>query len=291
LASGPKNDEGFVQAHYEGLLAAQEACGIEVAVSENNTDPETRATSLANLAQDNDLVIVLSYLGDAGPEIASQFPDVDFVFLDGPLTPDVPNNHVYRFNQGEGAYVAGVIAAEITDSGTIGYIGAAEIPATVGSDAGFRYGAESVNPDIDYLSTYTGSFVDAAKAKEAASAQIAEGADVIYTFLDAAIDGVIAAVDESGADVSVFSITSPLCDESDAFIGTDVVTPAAVMLQLVEEGITGTLPTEVVEYGLEDPEIQQLEMCPSADPALQERADEVAEQIRSGEIELPDDVI
>lgn len=287
--TGAQNDGGYDEALYNGLLDAEKNHGIEIQVAENKTSLDTQVAAVQALAQANDMVIVVSYIGDAIYPIAKQFPDVHFYTVDGPLNPDIPNLHSFRINQGLAAYVAGVVAADMTESDILGYVGASEIPATTGSYVGFKLGAESVNPDIKVLKTYTGSFVDSTAAKEATEAQISQGADVIYTFLDSAIDGAFAAV--AAADgVEIFNITTPHCDEGPYVAGTNVISPTHFVSDLIADAMEGNHPTDQPELRLDDRDDQRLEMCPGYEK-YQKAADDATASINDGTTALPDTVV
>jgi basic membrane protein A len=287
--SGAQNDGGYDEALYNGLLDAKDKHGIQIQVAENKTSVDTQVAAVQALAQSNDMVVVVSYIGDAIFPIAKQFPNVHFYTVDGPLNPDVANVYSFRVNQGLAAYVAGAVAANMTTSNTVGYVGASEIPATTGSYVGFKLGAESVNPDIKVLKTYTGSFVDSTAAKEATDAQISQGADVIYTFLDSATDGAFAAV-AAADNVKIFNITTPRCDEGAYVAGTNVVSPTDFVSSLVVDAMEGNYPTDQPELRLDNPDDQRVEMCPDY-AEYQKIADDATKSIVDGSVTLPDTVV
>jgi basic membrane protein A len=77
------------------------------------------------------------------------------------------------------AYVEGIIAANMTQSGKVGAIGPIQGDSLVKIINGFEDGALSVNPDLVVETAWTNSFVDTPLAKEAATAMIEDGVDVI----------------------------------------------------------------------------------------------------------------
>ena len=108
---------------------------------ENVVDPQARIDALKNLAADNPLVIgVGGEYADAGLTAAPQFPDVEFVVINGETDPAIPNLHAYFVRQGVPAYIAGVVAAELTEAKKVGYLGGELIPPTTQSDDGFKAG-------------------------------------------------------------------------------------------------------------------------------------------------------
>ncbi|MCU1497181.1 MAG: family transporter substrate-binding protein [Acidimicrobiales bacterium] len=289
--AGPKNDKGFAQAHYDGLVAACEELGCEVNVSESADDSQKQLDALRNLAADNDLVIgVGAEFAAAGTSVAPQFPDVRFSVINGEAG-DVENQHIYMINQGYAAYVIGAVAAELSESGTIGYLGGMDIPPTAGSDEGYELGAKSVDDGIEYVSTIVGDFNDSAKAKEAAATQIAEGADVIYAYLDSATEGVIEAIRESGKDVKLFTQGNADCEAPGIVVGGSALSTQSYVGSMVSDFMEETLPSEPKVFALEDPEIQQVQMCDDQPAELQDLADEVTGGINDGKTEIPDSVI
>lgn len=283
-----KTDRGFSQAHYEGLLAAEEGGAVAGAVEENVGDPAKAIDSLRNLAADNALVIgVGAQFAEAGTIVAPQFADTEFAIVNGQPSED-PNLHVYGVRQGTPAYIAGVVAGHISETGVVGFIGGLQIPPTTHSDDGFAAGAQSVNPDIETLSTVTGDFDDVPLAQEAAAAQIAADADVIYAFVNNGLTGVLQAVEDSGKDVKVFGIIFPQCDRSPQLVGTATLNSAALVQTIISDHIDGSFPDGPAFFGLEDPNIQTFILCPGWDNAdLAAAVADAIEGVNSGEITLP----
>jgi basic membrane protein A len=287
---GPKNDKGFNQAHYEGLLRAQDELGVKGTVVENVVDPQARIDALKNLAADNDLVIgVGGEYAEAGVTVAPQFPDVQFAIINGQQS-DAPNLHVYFVRQGTPAYVAGVIAAQLTKTKKVGYLGGELIPPTTQSDDGFKAGVLDTDPSVEYASTIVGNFNDPEKAKEAAAAQIAAGADVIFALLDAGFPGVEQAAAESRKEILLMNPIFPRCDEGPNIVGYALLDSAAFVVNVVKDFMNDTMPQgEPRFYGLEDPSVQAFVLCPGWE-RFQPTVDEVTAKINSGEITLPEGV-
>ncbi|WP_432989742.1 BMP family ABC transporter substrate-binding protein [Dactylosporangium sp. CA-233914] len=284
--AGPRNDKAFYQTYLEGVTQNAEAMHLKVSVVDNLTDPQQITDALTNLAADNDIVIGGGSALVAGANaIAANYPDTTFV-MSGAVKEGIPNLHAYMMLQGVPAYVAGAVAAGQTKSGKVGFIGGAQIPPTSQSDIDFKAGAQSVNPNIGYATVTVGSFSDAPKAKAAAAAQITEGVDVIYAFVDAGLPGVIQAIEESGKDVKVFNPTTDRCNESQHIVGFDYQNNQQLVTVILQDYLAKKLPTGTKKYALQDPKIQKLTMCPGS-AGLQAKADEVAAKINAGEITMP----
>lgn len=289
---GPKNDKGFNQGHYEGLLDAGEKYGVETAYVENVVDPQARIDAVKNLAQDNGLVIgVGGEYADAGLTVAPQFPDVQFGMINGEVKAGVSNLHAYFVRQGVPAYIAGVIAAKLTKSKHVGYLGGELIPPTTQSDDGFKQGVLDTDPSIQYAHTIVGNFNDPAKAKEDAAAQISAGVDVIFALIDAGFPGIEQAVAESGKDVLLINPIFPRCDEGPNIVGVTFLSSVGLVDTIVNDYLNGTMPSPDPKfYGVENQEIQRFDLCDSYKSQFQSTVDDITAKLNSGEIKLPQGV-
>ena len=98
----------------------------------------------------------------------------------------------------EGSFLLGSLAAMMSKTGTIGFVGGQEYPNVVNIAEGYKQGAKSINPKIKVLSSYVGEWNNPAKGKETALAQINSGADFLLHVADTSGHGVIDAAKEKG---------------------------------------------------------------------------------------------
>lgn len=179
---GKIDDRTFNQYAYEGMKAAEECFGFETDYIETASEadyPENIATALAD---DPDVLITTGFLLATDTlKAAQENPEVNFIGIDQ-FHPEFPDNYIgVLFNEDEGGYMAGVLAASLSESGTIGVVGGREdVPPVVKLVNGYEVGAKSVNPDINVLKIYNESFDDTAKGASDAQQFIGEGADVIF---------------------------------------------------------------------------------------------------------------
>jgi basic membrane protein A and related proteins len=129
---------------------------------------------------------------EAVRRVASDYPEVAFVFGSG-LGPAEPNVSVFDNWIHEPAYLCGLIAGGMTESGIIGVVGGHPVPEVNRLINAFTDGVTEVNPQAQVLVTFINSWFDPAAAKEAALAQVDSGADVLF----AERFGVIAAAVEN----------------------------------------------------------------------------------------------
>jgi basic membrane protein A len=131
--------------------------------------------------------------------IAPEFPDVRFIHIYGdPDETTIPNLRRVSYVIHPGFYLGGILAAGLSESGQIGYIGGIALPSLWPNYHAYVAGAQSVNPDIQVQGAWADSFEDPAKGLELASAMNAAGVDVIQTDSAATSNGVLESAQNAG---------------------------------------------------------------------------------------------
>lgn len=182
VAPSASNDLAFTQSIVDAVDVIKDEMGnVEVQVTDGTFVVEDAATAIRAYAADGvDLVIAHgSQYGGSLQEIAPDFPETSFAWGTAADTFGLDNVFSYEAASDEGGYVMGVMAAALTESGTIGIVGPVEVGDAKLYVDGFIAGAESQDPQPQVLKNYTGSFSDVALASEAAQAFAANGADVM----------------------------------------------------------------------------------------------------------------
>lgn len=185
---GRVDDKSFNQSAWEGAQEAAEALGA----AEVNYVETTNATDYgANIAlfadQGYDIIVTVGFaMGEATIEAAGAYPDIDFIGVDQFLGEAPPNVTGLVFNEDKAGYLAGVLAASLSESGTIASVlGTDLVPPVVAFNEGYLNGARSINPDINIIATYHPggldvAFTDPEWGASTAAQAIAQGADVIF---------------------------------------------------------------------------------------------------------------
>jgi len=179
------NDLAFSQSMYDALVRIQTEMGgpdkFEIVYSENMFVVDDAAAAIRDYAtQGFDLVIAHgSQYGSSLQEIAPDFPATSFAWGTTVDTFGQPNIFAYEAASQEGGYVNGVLAATLSQTGTMGVIGPIETGDAKLYVDGFKAGVAATNPNVTVNVNYIGSFSDVALASEAATTHIAAGADVL----------------------------------------------------------------------------------------------------------------
>lgn len=116
---------------------------------------------------------------EAVRRVAADYPEIAFAFGSG-FGPSGDNFSVFDNWIHEPAYLCGLIAGGVSESGMIGVVGGHPVPEVNRIVNAFIQGVKETNPDATVLVTFINSWFDPAAAKEAALSQIDAGADVLF---------------------------------------------------------------------------------------------------------------
>jgi basic membrane protein A len=293
LDKGGKDDKSFNSSAFEGATRAKKDLGIDLKYVEatDNNAIENLHRSFAN--KDFDLIIGIGFAqADAVKKISAQTKNKNFVIIDGEVS--APNVKSIIFEEHQGSFLVGAIAALKSQSGKIGFIGGMDIPLIRRFEMGFKAGAETASAKVKMSSQYIGITGEAwnnpAKAKELALAQYNSGVDVIFTAAGASNSGVFDAAEEK----KKFAIG---CDSNQdhikpGFILTSMLKRVDIaVFDAIKEASQNQFKAGIIRYGLKEKGIdysidQYNEKI--LDAALIKKANVLRDQIISGKITVPD---
>jgi len=198
---GGKFDRSFNEGIFNGVSQFSEETGIEFKEFEV-TNESQREQALRRMARDGaDVVIAVGFAQAPALEVVAQeFPDTMFTIID--MVVDLPNVQSVVFNEHEGSFLVGVLAAMASQTGSVGFVGGMDIPLISKFACGYHQGAAYVNADIGYFENMTGTtpaaWNDPAKGAELAQSQFDRGADVVYAAAGATGLGVLQAAADAG---------------------------------------------------------------------------------------------
>jgi basic membrane protein A len=144
------------------------------------------------------VVVMQDELGAAAIELASSFPDTNFIVVDSHITSDEPNVETIVIDPTGAAYIAGVVAANTTETGSIGFVGGMDVPNIQKYLCGLETGIAAVDSSITVEAAYAGTFVDPTKGRETAVALLEGGNDIVMHAAALSGLGVISAAKELG---------------------------------------------------------------------------------------------
>lgn len=196
LTPGPISDQSWNGGAYNGLLRIRDSLGAEISHIQTKTPSEFEENFRQYGAQGYSLVFGHGFeFQDAAARVGPVFPKTIFITTGGTRTS--ANVAALSFAFDQPSYLAGMVAASVSKSGTVGCIGGTELPPVKSGFEAFAAGARAINPRIRIITAYIGNWDDASAGKEQALAQMARGADVIYQNADAAGLGIFQAAKDS----------------------------------------------------------------------------------------------
>ncbi|HWY73988.1 MAG TPA: BMP family ABC transporter substrate-binding protein [Verrucomicrobiae bacterium] len=293
LDRGGKDDKSFNSSAYQGATEAKKKLGIYLkyveATDDNAFEPLMRALG----QRDYDLIIGIGFAQkEAIKKVAAEFPQKHFAIVDAEV--DGPNVRSLMFQEHEGAYLVGAIAAMTSKTGKIGMVGGMDVPLIRRFAMGYEAGAKKVSPQTTVLVNYVGVTGEAwnnpPKGKELALVQYDSGADVIFAAAGASGLGVFDAAEERrkfaiGVDANQ-NWTKP------GLILTSMLKRVdAAVYSSIEEAKAGKFTGGVKRFGLANDGIgyavdQYNEIILTE--AVRKRADELKAEIIAGTIKVPD---
>lgn len=308
LVTGSFGDKAFNDSAQAGMERLMEEMGdqVEVEMIEMGNDKTKFEGSLLD-ASDSDADIIITGLWDMKEiteQVAQEYPDKKYIIFDTDVDytiGDLSNVYSMSYKQNEGAFLAGVLAASVTSSdmeyanedAVIGFVGARDTAVVINDSAvGYIEGAQFINPDIQVLVSYVGSYVDSATAKELALTQYSSGADCVFVAAGPASVGVIEAAAESQKYVIGVDSDQALAyegqDEANYIISSAIKGVGDSLVDAVKRSLNGELPYGEYEVlgiedgvvGLADNEVYQTVVPEDIRAAVED----VKEQLVAGEI-------
>jgi len=192
---GEIDDKSFNQSAWEGALRAEAELEAQIDFIETS-DAKDYAANIGLFADAGyDVIVTVGFaLGEATAEAALANPDIDFIGVDqfqawefdGDDTTNIPNLTGLIFNEDKAGFLAGALAGLLTETNTIAAVlGTDLVPPVVAFKEGYEAGAQYVNPDVNFISTYHPggldvAFTDPEWGASTSAQAIGQGADVIF---------------------------------------------------------------------------------------------------------------
>ena len=168
---GPKDDNSWAEAAYTALQGL-EGRGVPVAFSESVSDADVARVMREYVDEGYDAIIAHSFsYWDPVFEVAAESPEVNFAWAGG-INETAANVGDYEQPFYEPAYLVGILAGYMSESGSLGALYGFDIPACHSMGEAMLAGAKTVNPDATLTAGAVGDWGDVAAAKEAALAQV-----------------------------------------------------------------------------------------------------------------------
>jgi basic membrane protein A and related proteins len=290
VAPAKSNDYGWNQQGVEGAEKVANELGIELEVADNSgyedISPILRELSTSGGAEF--IIAQASGYNTTAPDVAAQTGVPELVW-DNPEA----NQPGISANAGtasqEGAYLAGVLAANTTKTGTLGIVISADDTNWNKQAGGFVAGARSADPEVEIKFAQIGpaGYEDTAGAKRVTEAVIADGADVVFGMGDGSSFGMLQAV-EAADDVSFIDVIGDKTsiDEQGVLLSSVLWSFDGLYADAIDDIDNGTFGEQGYELDLADRGISLLRTDQIDDETWSEIQD-IKQQIIDGQIKVP----
>ncbi len=199
---GGKFDKSFNEGVFNGATKFSKETGVSFRDLEIQNEAQ-REQVLRKFAKDGFSPIIMPGFAweTAVKKVAPEFPDAKFGIIDDVV--DLPNVQSMIFRADEGSFLVGVIAAETSKTGKVGFVGGMDIPLISAFECGYAQGVKYASGGKDeVIANMTGTtpaaWNDPVKGGELAKSQIDRGADIVYAAAGATGQGVLKAAADAG---------------------------------------------------------------------------------------------
>ena len=297
--SGNLGDKSYNDSCNEGAQRAAKELGVEVKNLEGTTAEEWEANFLAAAEGGYDHVICSSSnLEEYLKEYAPSYPDVKFAIIDSVVEGE--NVQSISFAQNQGSFLAGAAAAMFTkctdiegvnDKNIIGWVGGMDVPVLHDFYVGYEQGAKYIDPDIEVLQSFAGTWSDPLKGKELTLAQYDQGADIVMNVASGTGAGVLEGAKEAGK----YAIGVDLNQDNDqpgSILTSMVKRVDTASYTVIESVVKDKFEGNTTEYlevanegvGLTDFSVMKEHLGDQFPQEIIDKVNELAEKIKNGEI-------
>jgi len=198
---GGKFDKSFNEAAYRGMERWKKETGKPYLEFEIANETQ-REQAIRRMAERGASPIIGIGFGQASSieKVAKEFPKLKFAIID--MVVDAPNVQSVVFKEHEGSFLVGMMAAQASKTGKVGFVGGMDIPLIRKFQCGYEQGAKYANPKVETYANMTGTtgaaWNDPARGGELTKAQFAKGADVVFAAAGGTGIGVYQAAKDAG---------------------------------------------------------------------------------------------
>src|SRR4051812_39881990 len=299
---GGRGDKSFNDGAYLGGERARRELGAHVRFIEPGDGSDREAGLRLLAAEGMDLVVGVGFIfSDDLTQLAKEYPNTHFAGIDysigadslgNPIAPP-PNLAALKFREEEGSFLVGALAALVSKTGKVGFVGGMNFPLIHKFEAGFRAGVKHVCPRCTIISQYAGvtpeAFRNPGRGKELALSQYQQGVDVIYHAAGSTGLGVFEAARQTGR--LAIGVDADQYQEAPGHILTSMVKGVdAAVFQATQWTQEGRFKGGVYQLGLKEGGVGYVfdehnsALIPAA---IQTRVEELRQQIIAGRIKVP----
>lgn len=281
---GALHDGGFNSSALAGAEAAAGIADIEI-VHGVPYDQAAILERLRRLVPGFDAVVFVGGQGNHSmPQLAAEHPDRRFAIIQGHET--AANLASYNIRQEDSAFLAGCLAARLSNAGVVGHLSGHKVSPGLRGRAAFVGGARHVKPDVTILTGFCGTQDDGDVAEAWMRAEIEAGADIVFTMLNGARGGAIAACRDLGA-LQIGNALDWCVSDPDVFIASALARIDLGVERAIRDLVEGDTPGGIVEFGLGCEGFVSLAMRDDVPATVRNEIAGIEAEMRAGRIVVP----
>jgi basic membrane protein A len=246
---GKVDDKSFNQSAWEGVQQAEEELGAVIKYIETQ-DSKDYEKNISQFGDANyDVIVTVGFgLGEATAAAGPKYPDTVFIGVDQFQVDAVPNVVGLNFPEDQSGFLAGALAAMMTNTGKIGAVlGTDAVPPVWRFGEGYRAGAAYIDPAVEVTTVYHNdvgfdkTFTDPEWGKTTAISMIDKGVDIVFGAGGKTGNGALQGAAEKGmlaigVDTDQY-YTMPECQEVMLTSAMKLITPGTFdLLKMAKEG-------------------------------------------------------
>lgn len=300
---GGRGDKSFNDGAYNGGQRAERELGARVRFIEPG-DGSDRESGLRLLAAEGmSLVVGVGFIfSDDLTQLAKEYPSTPFAGIDysvgvdkaGNPIPPPANLAALKFREEEGSFLVGALAALVSKTHKVGFVGGMNFPLIHKFEAGYRAGVKQVCPRCAIISQYAGvtpeAFRNPGRGKELALSQYQQGVDIIYHAAGSTGLGVFEAARQSGK--LAIGVDADQYQEAPGYILTSMVKGVDVAVYEASRWVKeGRFKGGIYQLGLKEGGVGYVydehnrALIP---PDVRARVEQLRQEIIAGRIKVPD---
>ena len=223
--TGGIDDRSFNQTVWDGFLRAEDELGAEVKYLESTSESDYDPNIQAFIDEGCDVIVTVGFLlGDATEAFAIANPDQAFGIIDYAYEASYDNLTGMVFDTDQAAFLAGYVAAGMTETGIVGTWGGINIPPVSVFMDGYLVGVNHYNSvkgtSVQVLGwdgadgVFIGSFESQDLGNSATADMLQNGADIILPVAGPAGLGAATAIQDFGSGKMIWV-------DTDGYLSTD----------------------------------------------------------------------
>jgi basic membrane protein A len=299
---GGRGDKSFNDGAYLGGERARKDLAAEVRFIEPGDGSDREAGLRLLAAEGMDLVVGVGFIfSDDLTQLAREYPNTNFAGVDysigvdsaGNPIPPPPNLAALKFREEEGSFLVGALAALVSKTKKLGFVGGMNFPLIHKFEAGYRAGIRHVCPGCTITSQYAGvtpeAFRNPGRGKELGLSQYQQGVDIIYHASGSTGLGVFEAARQTGK--LAIGVDADQYLEAPGYILTSMVKGVDVaVFQATQWTKENVFRGGIYQLGLKEGGVGYVyddnnrALIP---PAVRERVEQLRQEIITGRIKVP----